>query len=68
MCKNPRCRKRFEISGPGLTSEVKTYKWKEDRDGNVLDEPVKFKDDAIAACRYAIEEKTEYTVSMLDVL
>lgn len=53
---------------PGLASETKSYKWKEDRDGNVLDEPVKFKDDAIAACRYAIEEKTEYEISMLDVL
>ena len=53
---------------PGLASETTTFKWKEDRDGNVLDEPVKFKDDAIAACRYAIEEKTNYEVSILDVL
>jgi phage terminase large subunit len=53
---------------PGLASEVSTYKWKEDRDGNVLDEPVAFKDDGIAACRYAIEELTEYKVSMLDVI
>ena len=35
---------------PGLASETKSFKWKEDRDGNPLDEPVKFKDDAIAAC------------------
>ena len=41
---------------PGLVSEISTYKWKEDRDGNPLDEPVKFKDDAIAACRYAVED------------
>jgi phage terminase large subunit len=40
---------------PGLTSEIATYKWKEDRDGNPLDEPVSFHDDAIAACRYAGE-------------
>jgi phage terminase large subunit len=53
---------------PGLASETMSYKWKEDRDGNVLDEPVKFKDDGIAACRYAIEEKTEYDISVLDVL
>lgn len=53
---------------PGLSSEVKSFKWKEDKDGNPLDEPVKFKDDAIAACRYAIEDKTEYEMSMLDVL
>ena len=53
---------------PGLSSETKSFKWKEDKDGNVLDEPVKFKDDAIAGCRYAIEEKSEYSISMLDVL
>lgn len=53
---------------PGLASEVKTFKWKEDKDGNVLDEPVKFKDDAIAACRYAIEELTEVSVSILDAI
>lgn len=53
---------------PGLASETKSYKWKEDREGNVLDEPVKFKDDAIAAARYAIEEKTEQKVSILDVV
>jgi phage terminase large subunit len=41
---------------PGLVSEISSYKWKEDRDGNPLDEPVKFKDDAIAACRYAVED------------
>jgi len=41
---------------PGLLSEISTYKWKEDRDGNPLDEPVKFKDDGIAACRYAGED------------
>lgn len=41
---------------PGLVSEIGTYKWKEDKDGNPLDEPVKFKDDGIAACRYAIED------------
>ncbi|GHU72436.1 hypothetical protein FACS189450_10220 [Spirochaetia bacterium] len=44
------------IHCPGLASEVGTFKWKEDRDGNPLDEIVPFKDDAIAACRYAIEE------------
>lgn len=53
---------------PGLTSEVSMFKWKEDKDGNPLDEPVKYKDDAIAACRYAIEELTEHSVSMLDVV
>jgi len=40
---------------PGLASELSTYKWRENRDGNPMDEPVNFKDDAIAACRYASE-------------
>ncbi len=40
---------------PGLLSELQVYKWREDKDGNLLDEPVDFKDDAIAACRYAVE-------------
>jgi phage terminase large subunit len=51
---------------PGLAGELSTYKWWEDREGNVLDEPVKFKDDAIAACRYAIEELTGESLSILD--
>ncbi len=56
------------IECPGLASEIQSYKWKEDRDGNILDEPVKFKDDAVDACRYAIENLTEYRTSMLDVV
>lgn len=35
--------------------ELKGWKYREDRDGNVLDEPVPFKDDAMAALRYAVE-------------
>lgn len=38
-----------------LLAEMQQYKYKEDKDGNVLDEPINFKDDAIAALRYAIE-------------
>jgi phage terminase large subunit len=45
------------VACPGLVSEISTYKWKEDRDGNPLDEPVKFKDDGISACRYAVEDE-----------
>jgi len=36
-------------------AEIQGWKYKEDRNGNVLDEPVPFKDDAMAALRYAIE-------------
>lgn len=36
-------------------NEIQIYKNKEDKDGNILDEPVGFNDHAIAAIRYAIE-------------
>jgi phage terminase large subunit len=39
----------------GILSELQTFKYKEDKDGNVLDEYVNFKDDHIAAGRYATE-------------
>lgn len=32
--------------------EIQTYKWKQDKDGNPLDAPVDFMDDAMAALRY----------------
>lgn len=35
-----------------LLKEIKSYKWKTDRDGKVLDEPVKFNDHALDAGRY----------------
>ena len=35
-----------------LLKEIKSYKWKVDKAGNTLDEPVKFKDDAMDAARY----------------
>ena len=40
---------------PFTASEIKTYKWKEDKDGNVVEEPVKFKDHSMDAIRYASE-------------
>jgi phage terminase large subunit len=50
---------------PGLASEIGAYKWREDRDGNPLDEPVAFKDDAIAACRYATEDLSRKSIRAL---
>jgi phage terminase large subunit len=35
-----------------LLKEIKSYKWKTDREGKVLDEPVKFNDHALDAGRY----------------
>jgi len=40
-----------------LAKELRTYKWKVDKDDNVLDEPVKVNDDLNDSARYAIEEK-----------
>ena len=50
--------KRFKfIIDPGgieLQKEIKSYKWKSDKNGRVLDEPVKFNDHAIDSIRYAL--------------
>ncbi len=40
-----------------LIAEKQGYKYKEDRNGNVLDEPVKFKDHAVDAERYGIHSR-----------
>lgn len=37
-----------------LTKEIRSYKWKTDKEGRVLDEPVKFNDHALDALRYAV--------------
>ena len=37
-----------------LISELQSYKWREDKDGNVFEEPLKWKDDAMDALRYCI--------------
>ena len=49
---------------PGLLAEVQSYSYKEDKFGNKTDEPVNFKDDAIAAVRYAIEERAQANQSV----
>jgi len=42
-----------------LIKELQQYKWKKDKQTNeYLDEPINFFDDAIAALRYAVSEKT----------
>jgi len=37
-----------------IIKEIQQYKWKEDKNGNSLEEPVKFLDHALDACRYAV--------------
>lgn len=50
--------KRFKIiahkGSTNLHKELKAYKWKEDKNGRVYDEPVKFNDHLLDAMRYAI--------------
>jgi phage terminase large subunit len=50
--------KRFPIviatESTNTVKEAQTYSWKKDRRGIILEEPVKFKDDAMDAMRYAI--------------
>lgn len=51
-----------------VIKEVKFYKWKEDKDGNVLDEPVKFNDHSLDAIRYAAGDinETEFVIRELN--
>lgn len=42
-----------------LQKEIKSYKWKKDKDGRVLDEPVKFRDHLMDALRYAVFTKLQ---------
>jgi len=37
-----------------LNDEVNTYCWKKNKDGNLIDEPIKFNDHCLDAARYAI--------------
>ena len=48
--------KRFKIhaASQNMIKEAKSYKFKEDRDGNVLEEPVKAFDHLMDAMRYAV--------------
>jgi len=45
-------------SSVNLLAEIRGYKWKEDRNGNVMDEPVKWNDHLMDALRYAIHTHT----------
>lgn len=37
---------------PGLVKEIRAYKWKTDKNGKAIDEPVKLNDDGLDAMRY----------------
>lgn len=46
---------RIHPSCVNTIKEIRSWKYKEDKQGNVLEEPVPFMDDAMAALRYAVE-------------
>ena len=41
------------VNSPNAAKEIASYKWKENRQGDVLDEPLKYNDHAMDAGRYA---------------
>ena len=43
----------IDPSCEGTIKEISEWRWKQDHDGNYLDEPIKFGDDAMDALRYA---------------
>ena len=52
-----------------LIKEIRSYKWKEDKEGRILEEPVKFNDHAMDAMRYALASlrKVSQPVIVADV-
>lgn len=62
---------------PGCVNTIKElsgYKYKKDKNGNTIDEPVPFNDDAMAALRYSVEElvkgrpKAQIIYNALDII
>lgn len=56
--------KRFSIiinpESIDLIKEIKSYKWKEDKNGIILEEPVKYNDHCLDALRYAVFSHRKY--------
>ena len=65
------CMKGFKIhvvkSSANLLDELRRYRWKKDKEGRILDEPVKVNDHALDAARYGVFswcKSTGYTPGM----
>ncbi len=56
-------------SAVSLIKEIESYSWRQDRDGNNLDDPVKYADHAMDAMRYAIysHSRANVTSAMVDI-
>ena len=51
-----------------LISELQSYRWKKDKNGNILEEPVKDADDACDALRYCIHsQESAYKINFLSI-
>ena len=51
-----------------LISELQSYRWKKDKNGNILEEPVKDLDDACDALRYCIHtQESAYKINFLSI-
>ena len=48
----------IDISCQEFINEIQQYHWQEDKDGNVLEKPVKKKDHLLDALRYAVEHES----------
>ena len=55
---------RVDAHSPNVIKELSVYKYKEDRDGNVFDEPVKFMDHAMNAFEYGYYEHCRMGMTM----
>jgi len=55
-----RCKIISKPDNAGINAEVLSYSYKQDKDGNVLDEPVKFNDHGVDAIRYAVYSHTKH--------
>ncbi|MCK9519368.1 MAG: PBSX family phage terminase large subunit [Dehalococcoidia bacterium] len=58
---------RIHYESPNLIAEKRSYKWKQDKNGIILDEVVPFKDHLMDAERYAISLLDPTPVSLIEV-
>ena len=55
-----RYRLKITKTSLNLQKEIKNYKWKTNKDGVILDEPVEFNDHSCDAARYALNSKIQF--------
>ena len=63
-----KCKLHIHADSMNLLKEIRAYNFKTDRNGHVIDEPVKFNDHLMDAMRYAITEYLSQTYATIDFL